>query len=75
MKKDCLPNLFRGIHGGCSVYGRGRNLDRAMEMFNVTRSMGIPLDEKIYTNLICYYGKAGMYLFASENSSQFSTPS
>ncbi|THG09889.1 pentatricopeptide repeat-containing protein At5g27270 isoform X2 [Camellia sinensis] len=42
-----------------SVYGRGRNLNKAVEMFNTARSMGVSLDEKAYTNLICYYGKAG----------------
>lgn len=46
------------------MYGRGRNLDKAMEIFNMARSRGIPLDEKAYTNLICYYGKASKSLFA-----------
>ena len=44
----------------CSVYGRGRKLDRAVEMFNTARSLGLCLDEKAYMNLISYYGKAGM---------------
>jgi hypothetical protein len=34
-------------------------LDRAVEMFNKARSLGVPLDEKAYMNLIGYYGKAG----------------
>jgi pentatricopeptide repeat protein len=46
----------------CSVYGRGRKLDRAVEMFNAARSFGLSLDEKAYMNLISYYGKAGIVL-------------
>ncbi|CBI26526.3 unnamed protein product, partial [Vitis vinifera] len=44
-----------------SVYGRGRKLDKAVEMFNKARcsGVGVSLDEKTYTNLISYYGKAG----------------
>lgn len=45
-----------------SVYGRGRKLDKAVEMFNAAQSMGLTLDEKAYMNLISYYGKAGMVL-------------
>lgn len=32
-------------------------------MFNKGRSLGVPLDEKTYMNLIGYYGKAGTGLF------------
>lgn len=48
---------------GCSVHGRRRNLDKAVEMFNMARSMGVPLDERAYSNLISCYGKAGNDLF------------
>uniref|UniRef100_A0A7N0TZ08 PROP1-like PPR domain-containing protein n=1 Tax=Kalanchoe fedtschenkoi TaxID=63787 RepID=A0A7N0TZ08_KALFE len=41
-----------------SVYGRGRKLDKALEIFSEGRK-GVPLDEKAYTNLISYLGKAG----------------
>lgn len=34
-----------------------------MEMFNMARSRGIALDEKAYTNLISYYGKAGKFMY------------
>lgn len=47
----------------CSVHGRGRNLNKAVEVFNMAQSMGVALDEKAYTNMICYYGKAGNMLF------------
>ncbi|XP_057472012.1 pentatricopeptide repeat-containing protein At5g27270 isoform X5 [Actinidia eriantha] len=43
----------------CSVYGQGRNLNKAVEMFNMARSTGVSMDEKAYSNLICCYGKAG----------------
>lgn len=33
-----------------------------MKAFDIAQKMGISLDEKAYTNLICYYGKAGNYL-------------
>jgi hypothetical protein len=46
----------------CSVYGRGRKLDRAVEMINAAQSLGLSLDEKAYMNLITYYGKAGIVL-------------
>ena len=46
----------------CSVYGRGRKLDRAVEMINAAQSLGLSLDEKAYMNLISYYGKAGIVL-------------
>lgn len=44
-----------------SVYGRGRNLDKAVEIFNKAQGLGGPLDEKICTNMICRYGKAGLH--------------
>ena len=43
----------------CSVHGRGRNLDKAVEVFKMAQSRGVALDEKAYTNMICYYGKSG----------------
>ncbi|EPS66092.1 hypothetical protein M569_08684, partial [Genlisea aurea] len=43
----------------CSVYGRNRNLDKAVEMFEMAGSSDEALDEKIYTNMISQYGKAG----------------
>lgn len=46
----------------CSVHGRGRNLNKAVEVFNMAQSTGVALDEKAYTNMICYYGKAGKLL-------------
>ncbi|KAL4566997.1 hypothetical protein LXL04_022567 [Taraxacum kok-saghyz] len=42
-----------------TVHGRNRDVDKAIEMFNNARIKGMPLDEKAYTNIICYYGKAG----------------
>lgn len=51
--------------GQCSVHGRSRDLDKAVEMFNTARIKGVALDEKAYTNLICYYGKAGNTLLLS----------
>lgn len=48
--------------GWCSVYGRGLQLDKAIEIFSNARRSGLYLDEKIYTNMIMHYGKAGMYL-------------
>lgn len=50
------------LNHGCSVYGRGRKLDRAVEMFNTACSLGLSPDEKAYMNLISYYGKAGIML-------------
>lgn len=47
------------VHFGFSVYGRGRKLDKALEMFNTARSLGLSLDEKAYMNLVSFYGKAG----------------
>lgn len=41
------------------MYGRGRKLDKAIDTFNMARDLGISLDEKAYTNMISYYGKAG----------------
>ncbi|KAL5721420.1 hypothetical protein ACHQM5_005071 [Ranunculus cassubicifolius] len=35
-----------------SVYGRGRKLDKAVEMLNVARSLNVILDDKTYTNMI-----------------------
>lgn len=46
----------------CSVYGRGRKLDKATKMFNTARDLGLSLDEKAYMNLISYFGKAGIIL-------------
>lgn len=43
------------------MYGRGKKLEKALEIFNEARSKGIPLDEKAYTNLISYHGKAGNF--------------
>lgn len=45
------------------MYGRGRKLDKAVEIFNKARRSGGSLDEKTYTNLISYYGKAGNNFF------------
>lgn len=41
------------------MYGRDRNLDKAVEVFDMASNLGVPLDEKAYANLISYYGKAG----------------
>lgn len=49
--------------GLCSVYGRGLQLEKAIEIFSNARRSGLYLDEKIYTNMIMHYGKAGMYLY------------
>ena len=37
-------------------------MDKAVEVFNSARRSGLYLDEKIYTNMIIHYGKAGMCL-------------
>lgn len=37
-------------------------MDKAVEVFNSARRSGLYLDEKIYTNMIMHYGKAGMYV-------------
>lgn len=50
------------------MYGRGGNLTKAEEMFNLARANGVALDEKAYTNLISYYGKAGNILFEVFNA-------
>jgi pentatricopeptide repeat protein len=42
-----------------SVYGRGLQLDKAIEIFSNARRSGLYLDEKIYTNMIMHYGKGG----------------
>lgn len=47
------------------MYGRGRKLDKAVEIFNAARNLGVSLDEKAYMNLINYYGKAGIILLNS----------
>ncbi|KAL6008226.1 hypothetical protein ACLOJK_033732 [Asimina triloba] len=41
-----------------SVYGRSGKLDKAINMFDMACSSGV-IDEKAYTNMILYYGKAG----------------
>lgn len=46
----------------CSVYGRGRNLEKAVEMLNTACSLGLSLDEKAYMNMITFYGKAGKFI-------------
>lgn len=47
------------INYGCSVYGRGRKLDKVAEILDTACSLGVPLDEKAYMKIISYYGKAG----------------
>lgn len=47
------------------MYGRGRKLDKAVEIFSAARDLGVSLDEKAYMNLISYYGKAGIILLNS----------
>ena len=42
-----------------SVYGKGGKLDKAVEMFHTAQELGLPIDEKIYTNMLSLYGKAG----------------
>lgn len=44
------------------MYGRDRNLDKAVEVFDMASNLGVPLDEKAYANLISYCGKAGNYI-------------
>lgn len=41
------------------MYGRRGNLEKAIEMFNTAKSLGLSIDEKTYTNMISYYGKSG----------------
>ena len=42
-----------------SVYGLGGKLDKAAEMFAAAQELGLLIDEKIYTNMLNFYGKAG----------------
>ncbi|KAL6972238.1 hypothetical protein U1Q18_031926 [Sarracenia purpurea var. burkii] len=68
-KLHCASNIYErmlsaGVPPSLQTYSimirqASRNLDKAVEMFNKARSMGVSLDEKAYSNLICYYGKAG----------------
>lgn len=48
----------------CSVYGQGGKLEKAIEMFNTAQDSGLTIDEKAYTNMISFYGKAGGLLFS-----------
>lgn len=43
-----------------SVYGKGGKLDKAVEMFAAAQELGLPIDEKMYTNMLSLYGKAGI---------------
>jgi len=45
-----------------SVYGKGGKLDKAVEMFAAAQELGLPIDEKMYTNMLSLYGKAGQVL-------------
>jgi hypothetical protein len=45
-----------------SVYGQGGKLDKATEMFTAAQELGLPIDEKIYTNMLNCYGKSGQFL-------------
>lgn len=36
-------------------------MDEAIEVFSTAESSVISLDEKTYTNMICFYGKAGKF--------------
>jgi len=44
------------------VYGKGGKLDKAVEMFAAAQELGLPIDEKMYTNMLSLYGKAGQVL-------------
>lgn len=65
MKERFFIHQFNWDSCFCSVYGRSRNWGKAVEMFNSAQIMGVALDEKIYTNMICTYGKAGAALTLS----------
>jgi len=45
-----------------SVYGKGGKLDKAVEMFAAAQELGLPIDEKMYTNMLSLYGKTGQVL-------------
>jgi len=45
-----------------SVFGKGGKLDKAVEMFAAAQELGLPIDEKMYTNMLSLYGKAGQVL-------------
>lgn len=45
-----------------SVYGLRGKLEKATEMFTAAQELGLPIDEKIYTNMLNFYGKAGQSL-------------
>jgi pentatricopeptide repeat protein len=73
-KLQCASEIYERMHTSgvpcsiqtyntmISVYGRGLQLDKAIEIFSNARRSGLYLDEKIYTNMIMHYGKGGMYL-------------
>ena len=33
-------------------------------MFTAAQELGLPIDEKIYTNMLNFYGKAGQFLLS-----------
>ena len=43
------------------MHGQGGKLDNAVTMFTEAQNSGFLVDEKTYTNMIGYYGKAGEY--------------
>ena len=45
-----------------SVYGKGGKLDKAVEMIATAQKLGLPIDEKMYTNMVSLYGKVGQVL-------------
>ena len=53
-----------------SVYGLGGKLDKATEMFTAAQGLGLPIDEKIYTNMLNFYGKAGQFLLSCVEESK-----
>ncbi|KAK4788197.1 hypothetical protein SAY86_019516 [Trapa natans] len=63
LSKGVAPSIHT-INTMISVYGTGRKLDKAVQMFNAVHTWGLHLDEKAYMNLIGFYGKAGMHVNA-----------
>ena len=37
-------------------------MDKSVEMFAAAQELGLPIDEKMYTNMLSLYGKAGQVL-------------
>uniref|UniRef100_M8ASM3 Pentatricopeptide repeat-containing protein n=1 Tax=Aegilops tauschii TaxID=37682 RepID=M8ASM3_AEGTA len=64
LSSRCSSQVWINIFSNC-VYGLGGKLDKAAEMFTSAQELGLPIEEKIYTNMLNFYGKAGRHQDAS----------